>query len=83
MTIPLSSEREGHRTEGEEAYSEHDNKSSLLTQVGTEGHHHSSIGGYSATVGPSGRERIIILSTIQSDELGIIPHKVELLSSSR
>ncbi len=65
-----------------EEHSKHSNKSSSLTQVGTEGHVSSS-GGYSATVGPNGGERVIALSTSQSDELGSIPIEVELLSSSQ
>ncbi len=64
-----------------EAHGEHGNKSSSLTQVGTEGDVPSS-GGYSATVRPSGGEWVVVLSTSQSDELGIIPHKIELLPSS-
>ncbi len=64
-----------------EAHSEQGNKSSSLTQVGTEGRVSSS-SGYSATVGSSGRERVVILSTSQSDELGSIPQEVKLLSIS-
>ncbi len=60
---------------------QHGSKSSSLTKVGTEGHVSSS-GGYSATVGPSGRERVAILATSQSDELSIIPPKIEQLTIS-
>ncbi len=52
------------------------------TQIGTESHLPTS-SWYHTAVGPGWGEGVVILPTIQSDELGSIPKNVESISSSQ